>query len=67
MPISLLVAINCYLLGVVIQWLELRQKVQEIKEYSNFPIIWVANLVIIAGYCIQALIWPYALILNDER
>jgi uncharacterized membrane protein len=67
MSISLLIAITCYLLGIITQWLELRQKIQEIEEYSNFPIVWAGNLIIIAGYFIQALMWPYSLILNDER
>lgn len=62
MSISLLIAIFAYLLGAIIQWLQLNNKLQEFDEYANFPIVWAASLVFKFGYLLQALIWPYSLI-----
>ncbi|BAY22392.1 hypothetical protein NIES2100_21550 [Calothrix sp. NIES-2100] len=66
MSIWLLVAIFSYLLGVIIQWLQLSNKFQEFEEYTNFPIVWAANVVSKLGCLIEALFWPYSLFLDNE-
>ncbi len=66
MSIWLLIALVSYLLGVVIQWLQFREQLQELDEYTNFPIVWAAQVVSIAGYFIGALLWPYILILGND-
>jgi hypothetical protein len=66
MSIWLSIALISYCLGAVIQWLQLKQKFQEFDEYTNFPIIWVAKMLSLFGCFIEALMWPYSLILNDE-
>ncbi len=48
------------------QWMQLRQKFQELDEYSNFPIISVLKIVTISSCFIEALIWPYSLIFDDD-
>lgn len=64
MSALLLVALVCYVLGALIQWLPLRQKFQEFDEYSNFPIVWTARLVTMIGCFIEALVWPCSLIFD---
>lgn len=67
MSIWLLIALVSYLLGAAVQWLQLRQTFKEFDEYSNFPIVWAAQLVTIFGCSLKALIWPYSLILESDR
>jgi hypothetical protein len=62
MSIGLFIALCAYLLGAIIQWLQLSNKLQELDEYTNFPIVWAASLVLKFGYLLKALIWPYSLI-----
>ncbi|WP_414516195.1 hypothetical protein [Nostoc sp. PCC 9305] len=66
MSIWLLTAWVTYLLGVVIQWLNLNQEFKELDEYSNFPIIWAAQVVLSAGCLLEALAWPYSLIVDID-
>lgn len=66
MSIWLLIGIIAYFLGGVIQWLQLRNKFQELDEYSNFPIVSVLKIITISGCLIEALTWPCSLILNDD-
>lgn len=66
MSIWLLIALVSYLLGVVVEWLRLRQEFQKFDEYANFPIVWAAKIVTIAGCLFGALTWPYSLILGFE-
>jgi hypothetical protein len=49
-------------LGAIIQWLQLSNKLQELDEYTNFPIVWVTSVFLKLWYLLQALIWPYSLI-----
>ncbi|MBD2775087.1 hypothetical protein [Iningainema tapete] len=67
MSIWLLIALVSYLLGAAVQWLQLRHKVSEFDEYTNFPIVWAAQLVTRLDCFLQALIWPYVLILESDR
>lgn len=62
--IWLFIALISYLLGVVIQWLNLKQEFQELDEYTNFPIIWTGKVVLTAVAFLEALAWPYSLILG---
>lgn len=66
MSLEISIALFSYLLGVIIQWLGFRQKFQEFDEYTNFPIVWAAKVVTMIGYFIEALTWPYSLILDNE-
>ncbi|MGH8001643.1 MAG: hypothetical protein ACREPR_20020 [Brasilonema sp.] len=66
MSIEISVALFSYLLGVLIQWVGFRQKLRELDEYTNFPIVWAAKIVTIIGCLIEALTWPYSLILENE-
>ncbi|OUL23509.1 hypothetical protein BV372_29865 [Nostoc sp. T09] len=66
MSIWVLIAIYSYLLGAIIQWLQLNNKLREFDEYTNFPIVWAANLVSKFGCLLKALIWPYSLIIDNE-
>ncbi|BAY30778.1 hypothetical protein NIES2107_26260 [Nostoc carneum NIES-2107] len=67
MSIWLFIAATSYTLGAIIQWLQLRNKLTEIYEYTNFPIVWAANLVSIFVCFIKALVWPYILLLDQEN
>jgi hypothetical protein len=60
------VALFSYLLGAIIQWLQLSNKCRELEEYSNFPIVWVANLISKFLCLLKALFWPYNLIADNE-
>ncbi|BAY06956.1 hypothetical protein [Calothrix sp. NIES-2098] len=66
MSVWLSIALGSYILGAIIQWLQLSDKLQELEEYTNFPIIWAANLVSKCGCFLKALIWPYSLIVDNE-
>ncbi|NMG07628.1 hypothetical protein [Brasilonema sp. UFV-L1] len=66
MSIEILIALSSYLLGVVIQWVGFRQKLRELDEYTNFPIVWAAKIVTMIGCFLEALTWPYSLILENE-
>ena len=66
MSIWLSVAIFSYLLGAIIQWLQLCDKFREFEEYTNFPIVWAANVVSKLGYLIEALFWPYSLLIDND-
>ncbi len=66
MSIWLLIASVAYILGAIIQWLEFGPKLKELDEYTNFPIVWLAKLVTVSGCFIEALTWPYSLILGNE-
>ncbi|MBD2213863.1 hypothetical protein H6G64_05860 [Calothrix sp. FACHB-156] len=66
MSIWLFIAAISYTLGAIIQWLQLRNKLREIYEYTNFPIVWAANLFSMFVCFIQALMWPYILLLDQE-
>lgn len=66
MSIWLYIALSSYLLGAIIQWLQLSDKLQEFEEYTNFPIVWAANLVSKFSCFLQALIWPYSLLVDNE-
>ena len=66
MSLEISIALLSYLLGVVIQWLGFRQKFQEFDEYTNFPIVWAAKVVTMIGCFLEALTWPYSLILDNE-
>jgi len=66
MSIWLLIALVAYFLGAVIQWLQFSPKFKELDEYTNFPIVWLAKLVTVSSCFIEALTWPYSLILGDE-
>ncbi|KAB8333348.1 hypothetical protein SD80_016070 [Scytonema tolypothrichoides VB-61278] len=66
MSIEISIALFSYLLGVVIQWIGFRAKFRELDEYANFPIIWAAKIVTMIGCFMEALTWPYSLILENE-
>ncbi|NJM71211.1 MAG: hypothetical protein HC862_13845 [Scytonema sp. RU_4_4] len=66
MSIEISVALFSYLLGVIIQWIGFRQKFRELDEYTNFPIVWAAKIVTMIGCFLEALTWPYILILENE-
>ncbi|MBW4503599.1 MAG: hypothetical protein KME57_29565 [Scytonema hyalinum WJT4-NPBG1] len=66
MSLEISIALFSYLLGVIVQWLGFRQKFQEFDEYTNFPIVWAAKVVTMIGCFIEALTWPYSLILDNE-
>ncbi|NMG21565.1 hypothetical protein [Brasilonema bromeliae] len=66
MSIEISIALFSYLLGVVIQWVGFRPKFRELDEYTNFPIIWAAKIVTMIGCFMEALTWPYSLILENE-
>lgn len=66
MSIWLFIALFAYLLGAIIQWLQLSNKLQEFDEYTNFPIVWAASLVLKLGCLLKALIWPYSLIVVES-
>ncbi len=65
--IWLFIAVYSYTLGAIIQWLQLRNKLRDIYEYTNFPIVWAANLVSMFVCLIKALIWPYILLIDNEN
>ncbi len=65
MSIWLSIALISYFLGAVVQWLQFRSKFKELDEYSNFPIVWVVEVVSIFSCFIKALTWPYSLILDS--
>jgi hypothetical protein len=62
MSIWLLIALGAYFTGVYIEWQRFWSKIQEWDEYSNFPIVWFAMMVVGFGYFLKALIWFYNLI-----
>ncbi|KYC36421.1 hypothetical protein WA1_42710 [Scytonema hofmannii PCC 7110] len=62
MSIWLLVALVSYLAGVWIHWTALKQQFQELDEYTNFPIVWVAKAVLTTGCFLEALAWPFTLV-----
>jgi hypothetical protein len=66
MSIEISIALFSYLLGVIIQWVGFRAKFRELDEYTNFPIIWAAKIVTMIGCFMEALTWPYSLILENE-
>lgn len=66
MSIWLWVALFSYLLGAIIQWLQLSNKFREFEEYSNFPFVWVADLISKSTCLLLALLWPYNLITDRE-
>ncbi len=66
MSIEISIALFSYLLGVIIQWVGCRQKLRELDEYTNFPIVWAAKIVTMIGCFMEALAWPYNLILDNE-
>ena len=65
MSIWLSIALISYLLGAVIQWLQFWPNFKELDEYSNFPIVWVVEVVSMFSCFIKALTWPYTLILDS--
>lgn len=65
MSIWLSIALISYLLGAVVQWLQFRPNFKELDEYSNFPVVWVVEVVSIFSCFIKALTWPYSLILDS--
>lgn len=67
MSIWLFIAVISYLLGVLLHWLQLRVKFQQFDEYSNFPIVWFAKVVTKFCCFLEALFWPYSLILDAEQ
>ncbi|MDZ7962367.1 MAG: hypothetical protein RMY34_31635 [Aulosira sp. DedQUE10] len=67
MSILLFIAATSYTLGAIIQWLQLRNKLRGIYEYTNFPIVWVANVASMFGCFIKALVWPYILLIDNEN
>ncbi len=62
MSIWLLIALVAYFTGVYIEWQQFQEKIQEWDEYSNFPIVWFAMVVIAFGYLLKASVWFYSLI-----
>jgi hypothetical protein len=62
MSIWLLIALIAYSTGVYIEWQRFQEKIQEWDEYSNFPIVRFAMMVVGFGYFLKALIWVYNLI-----
>ncbi|MBD2201116.1 hypothetical protein H6G33_00675 [Calothrix sp. FACHB-1219] len=66
MSIWLWVALLSYLLGAIIQWLQLSNKCREFEEYSHFPFVWVADLISKSTCLLKALFWPYNLIVDRE-
>lgn len=66
MSIWVLIAIVSYFSGIVIQWLQFQEQLQELSEYTNFPIVWLIQIIYITGYFLAALLWPYILILDNE-
>ncbi|KAF3889963.1 MULTISPECIES: hypothetical protein [Nostocales] len=62
MSIWVLVALISYLLGALIQWTALKQQFQELDEYTNFPIVWIAKVVLTTGCFLEALAWPFELL-----
>jgi hypothetical protein len=69
MSIWLLIALIAYSTGVYIEWQRFQEKIQEWEEYSNFPIVWFAMMVVGFGYFLKALIWVYNLIceMDDNK
>lgn len=66
MSIWVLIAIFSYFSGVVIQWFQFQEQLQELNEYTNFPIVWLIQIISLTGYFLAALLWPYILILDNE-
>ena len=66
MSILVLIAIVSYFSGVVIQWFQFQEQLQELNEYTNFPIVWLIQIISLTSYFIAALLWPYILILGDD-
>jgi fumarate reductase subunit C len=66
MSIWLWIALVAYSLGAILQWLQFSQKFLQFNEYTNFPIVWVAKVVTVSACIIEALIWPFSLILSNE-
>jgi predicted membrane channel-forming protein YqfA (hemolysin III family) len=60
----LFVALVAYLVGVIVQWLELKQEFREMDEYNHFPIVWATQVVLTTGCFLEALAWPYNLMLD---
>ncbi len=66
MSIWVLIALTSYFLGVVCQWLDEQRKYQELDEYTNFPIVWATKLVLLSGCFLEALFWPFSLLIDDS-
>ncbi len=66
MSIWLWVGLLAYFAGIAIAWQEFQTKIEEWEEYSNFPIIYTAKLLITAWYFLKSLIWFYDLLFDDE-
>lgn len=62
MSIWLSIALFAYFVGVYIEWQQFQEKIREWDEYSNFPIVWFAMVVIAFGYFLKASVWFYSLI-----
>ncbi|MEA5570539.1 hypothetical protein [Calothrix sp. UHCC 0171] len=65
--IWLWIGLFAYFAGVAIAWREFQARIQEWEEYSNFPIIWTAKIVMTAWYFLKSLIWFYDLLLEDDK
>jgi fumarate reductase subunit C len=66
MSVWFLIALVAYLLGAIVQWLQLRRKFEELDEYVNSPIVSIVKLIRISSCLIEALTWPCSLIMDDE-
>ncbi|MEC4817436.1 MAG: hypothetical protein SAK29_29820 [Scytonema sp. PMC 1069.18] len=67
MSVWLFVALVAYVVGAIVQWLELKQDFREMDEYNNFPIVWVAQVVLTTGCFLEALAWPFSLMLDNAE